>query len=165
MKYLTLILFLFSIFQINAQNEQSIADTLDVFIESPIPKKATLYSAILPGAGQFYNKKYWKIPILYTGIGITAYFMADNLKNIKRLRSELNAGGDPNLIISLDKYKEWRDWSYVTFALIYALNIVDANVDAHLAHFDVGDDLSLEIHPFTDLTVRRSTGLTLVLKL
>ena len=160
-------LFLFlclSISFISFTQDKNDIDSLGTEQLRPIPKKATLYSAIIPGAGQIYNKKYWKVPILYAGFGITAYYLNDNLKNIKRLRNEVNQG-NLQFLDDLDQYKSWRDLSYVSFALIYALNIIDANVDAHLAHFDVGADLSLEILPYTDLTAYRSSGFTLVLKL
>lgn len=163
-------------FQANGQEE---VDTDSIpELGHPIPKKATLYSAIIPGAGQVYNKKYWKVPILYAGFGITGYYLNDNLKNLKFFKTNLiyALDDDPltipdprytteNLRKGVNQYKNWRDWSYVTLGIIYALNIIDANVDAHLAHFDVGEDLSLEIHPFIDFTAQRANGLSLVLKL
>lgn len=144
----------------------------------PIPKKATIYSAIIPGAGQIYNKKYWKVPIIYAGFGVAGYFLRENLQNLDFFKTNLifALDDDPltipdprftteNLRRGVNQYKNWRDWSYVAFGLIYALNIIDANVDAHLAHFDVGKDLSLEVHPFIDFTAQRANGLSLVLKL
>lgn len=142
------------------------------------PKKATILSAILPGAGQVYNKKYWKVPILYGGIAVTGYFLSDNLKNIKNYKEDYIAetDGDPNTINNsgfgdeqllnlIDTYKSWRDLSYISFAVIYALNIIDANVDAHLFYFDVSDDISLNIMPYISPFRSQGAGVSLSLKL
>ena len=163
MKNLLLLLFLFSSFVSFSQDSNEL-DTLGKELLHPIPKKATFYSAILPGAGQVYNKKYWKVPILYAGFGLAGYFAIDYQKDVNTIRDLINSGRT-DLLPTLNQRKSWRDRSYIALVLIYALNIIDANVDAHLAHFDVSDDLSLEILPYTDLTAHRSSGLTLVLKL
>lgn len=156
-------------------------DTVEAELDHPIPGKAALYSAIFPGAGQYYNKKYWKIPIIYVGLGIagyTLYFNNDQVKHFtEQLRFEIDS--DPNTIsecdgsfncaealqANLNQYKKWRDWSYISIGIIYALNIIDAHVDAHLAHFDVGEDLSLDILPYMDYTAQTSAGFSFVLKL
>ncbi len=142
------------------------------------PKKATILSAILPGAGQVYNKKYWKIPILYGGIAVTGYFLNDNLKNIDKYKEAYisSTDGDPNtnndtgfsndqLLDLIDTYKSWRDLSYISFAVIYALNIIDANVDAHLFYFDVSDDISLNVMPYISPFRSQGAGVSLSLKL
>lgn len=131
------------------------------------PRKASIYSTILPGLGQLYNKKYWKVPVLYAGIGGLTYAIISNNKNYLNYRSayRIRMDGDATTIDPYadvnskdylsDKYLEsvtknfhrWRDLSIFGAALLYVLNIVDASVDAHLFSFDVSDDLSLHIRP------------------
>lgn len=142
------------------------------------PQKAGLFSAVLPGAGQIYNKKYWKAPIVWAGLGISTYFIIDNTTNYNLYRDEYLArldGDTINLDLAnysesglrnaTDTYQRWRDLSYISFAAIYVLNIVDAVVDAHLFTFDVSDDLSLQITPFTIPAVHNISGITFTLKL
>ena len=119
------------------------------------PHKASVYSALLPGAGQVYNKKYWKVPIIYAGIGSAGYFVYDNDLKYNQYRdaylSRKEGGTDEyidiytegQLITIMEYYERNRDLSYIMAAAIYFLNIVDASVDAHLFDFDVSDDLSL----------------------
>jgi len=123
------------------------------------PKKASLLSAALPGAGQFYNKKYWKIPIVYIGFGALAYSAGFNSRfyrsyknelinrqqNTGNLNLELERYSDANLDELQSFYRRNRDLSYIGMALLYMINIVDATVDAHLFDFDMSDNLSLRI--------------------
>ena len=140
------------------------------------PRKATLLSAVLPGAGQVYNKKYWKLPIIYGGLGTAIYFIDRNNGDIRFLRDQIIAIQDDDpltvnetslgvseLQTVLDQRKNWRDWSYVATLLVYTLQILDANVDAHLYYFDVSDDLSLSVLPYMDSSVAPSAGLHLSL--
>ncbi len=140
------------------------------------PKKAAMYSAIFPGAGQFYNRKYWKIPILYAGFAVTGYYLNDNLQNMRFYKDQILAIiEDPTLdptgqerdfaTRNLEQFTQWRDLAYITFAIIYILNIVDASVDAHLAYFDVSEDIALQIKPFWTPLAPFSPGITLCLKL
>lgn len=142
------------------------------------PKKATIMSAILPGLGQAYNKKYWKIPIIYAGFAAAGYYLNDNLTNIKEFKALYNTDPTSNnyfyegrnysqeqVLSIIDQYTRWRDLSYITFGAIYILNIIDANVDAHLFYFDISEDISMNILPYSDFTAQRSTGLTLRFKL
>ena len=135
--------------------------TEDSYVHSP--KKATLLSVALPGAGQIYNKKYWKLPIIYGGLGLSVYYLNDNLKNIKFYKKNLIAiqDDDPNTVNEtefsdtalndiIDQYKNWRDLSYIAIGAIYGLQILDANVDAHLFYFDVDEDLGLHVVPYVD---------------
>ena len=124
--------------------------------------KAVLFSAILPGAGQAYNKKYWKIPIIYAGIGVLIYSIDYNNKNFKTFKSAYIARTDndslttdnyprytaDNLRTLFEYYRRNRDLSYIIAGALYVLNIVDAYVDAELFHFDVSDNLSLNTTPF-----------------
>lgn len=123
------------------------------------PKKAAIYSAILPGAGQFYNKKYWKMPIIYAGaVGLTYSFQFNQSHYVKyrnALRDRLNGIPDNYLgIYNEDQlstlyqyYHRYRDLTVIGGLVLYVLNIVDAAVDAHLFTFNVSDDLSINIHP------------------
>lgn len=142
------------------------------------PKKATIMSAALPGLGQIYNRKYWKVPIIYGGFAVAGYFLNDNLKNIEKYKELFIAetDGDPTTINTsnfttadltriIDQYKQWRDLSYISFVVIYALNIIDANVDAHLFYFDVSEDISLNVVPYMSPIRSQGVGLSLSLKL
>jgi hypothetical protein len=142
------------------------------------PKRATIMSAVLPGLGQIYNKKYWKVPIIYGGFAVAGWYLNDNNKQISLYKDAFKAetDNDPEtdnvtdftstqLEELISQYKTWRDLSYIAIAAIYVLNIIDANVDAHLFYFDVGEDLTLNIQPFVMPSHRPVTGLTLALKL
>lgn len=122
------------------------------------PSKAAFYSAVLPGLGQAYNKKYWKVPLVYIGLGVSIYSYTWNNKKYHNFRDEykkrLDGTFDPNhpiyggldndrLIRAQKFHQKNRDLSVLITGLIYILNIVDANVDAHLMQFNVNDNLSL----------------------
>lgn len=124
------------------------------------PKVATLLSVILPGAGQAYNEKIWKVPIIYGGIITTAYFVEFNNRRYQKFKDALEIVRDPSLgtnpfpnlnqdgiIRNVDYWRRNRDLCYLIFGVIYVLGIVDAQVDAHLSGFDVSDDLSWKIEP------------------
>ncbi len=120
------------------------------------PKKATLLS-IIPGAGQVYTKKYWKIPIIYSALITSGYFIYDNNNNyIKYKNTYLNRLNGINdnlnysnseLIILKDYYKRNREISIMLFSLSYILNIVDASVNAHLFEYELNENISLKIEP------------------
>ncbi len=124
------------------------------------PRKATIWAAVLPGAGQIYNHKYWKVPILYAGFAGLGYAVSFNQGEYKRFGDyyKLAVDGDPNtnpdfvaspeyLRGRRNYYKRYRDLSFIGIAGLYALQILDANVDAHLMQFDLSDDLSLNWSP------------------
>jgi len=127
-------------------------------------RKATVMSAIIPGLGQVYNRKWWKAPIIYAGLGGFGYLLYYNqgqyayyAKNLKYENdddpstiNETNYSSD-QLLSEKTRYRKYRDMGFIGCAIIYALNIVDANVDAHLKTFDVSDDLSLRIRPYTNV--------------
>jgi hypothetical protein len=127
------------------------------------PQKAALFSAIIPGAGQIYNRKYWKVPVLAAGAGALVYSFQFNQKNYSLFKTELiqrQAGSaeintelsnlsDANLNELQDFYHRNRDLTIVGMALLYALNVLDATVDAHLFDFNVNEDLSMHIRPKT----------------
>ncbi len=145
-----------------------------------IPRRATLLSAVVPGAGQIYNRKYWKAPIVWTGLGISYYFVQRNQKEYRRFQDNYLAviDNDPTtvdeyngtvsasqLLDATDTYRRWRDLSYVAVGLCYMLNVVDATVDAHFVRFDVGRELSMGIAPSLETTAMGAPGLSLALTL
>jgi hypothetical protein len=123
------------------------------------PKKAAIFSMILPGLGQAYNKKYWKIPVVYAAAGGLMYSFQFNQSRYIKYRNAYSdrLNGIPDDYIgkySNDQlntlfkyYNRYRDLTVIGFAALYAINIIDASVDAHLFTFDVSDDLSFNIHP------------------
>jgi hypothetical protein len=158
--------------------EISTPDEETIMAKRHSPRTASIRSAILPGLGQVYNKKYWKVPIIYGGFAVAGWYLRDNLQSIERYKNAIIAenDGDPNTVNDtgfnqdqlfklVDRHKSWRDLSYIALAAIYILNIVDASVDAHLFYFDVSPDLSLGIDPYFSPNRMQGTGLTLTLKL
>lgn len=145
--------------------------TANVFIDKNIktkqtrevkPGRAALYSAVLPGAGQAYNKSYWKIPVVYTFIGGVVFLADYNNKKYKNylnsyvaltdtLETTVSQYGDrysaAELLTNKDNARRNRDLSYILLFAVYGLNIIEANVDAHFANFDVDEDLSFKISP------------------
>jgi len=176
-------------------------DTLDqskISIQEPVPgnqhihspKKATIMSAVLPGLGQTYNRKYWKLPIIYGGFAGLVYSIgfADkrykdykeayilrvdgDLKTIDKYDPQLDNGeakySQDGLLQLKEYYRKNRDLSYILTAALYILNIIDANVDAHFFDFDISKDLTLKIKPHVYHSalsgeVTASLGLTLKL--
>lgn len=126
------------------------------------PARAAFYSAILPGLGQAYNNRYWKIPLVYAGIGTGVYFYISNDQQYDRYRSIykrrlagfrddefIGPGGqervtNDGLIRAQRFYSTNKEISLLVIVGFYALNIIDANVDAHLAQFNVSEDLSFK---------------------
>ena len=131
----------------------------EVVIKEHSPHKASIYSAIIPGLGQLYNKKYWKLPIVYAALGSAAYFTYENGQKYKQYRDAFllrQEGGtdeydgnytDSQLITIMEYYERNKELSLLMTAAIYILNIVDASVDAHLFDFDISEDLSLNTSP------------------
>lgn len=126
------------------------------------PKKAALMSACLPGLGQVYNRKAWKVPIIYAGFGGLGYSLGFNQIYFKRYRNALRLRfdddpttndvyplySDDDLVTLKQYYQRFRDLSIIGMAALYTLNVIDAAVDAHLFYFDVSDDLSLQVTPY-----------------
>ncbi|CAN5402771.1 hypothetical protein BH20BAC1_BH20BAC1_04880 [soil metagenome] len=138
---------------------------LDTAIRKFNPKVATLRSAIIPGWGQAYNKKYWKIPIIYGALGTTAGVFLFNLKTYRLLRQAViyrrdtipsndtlidprfQALSTAGIISNRDAFRQNIDYSVLFFLVFWGLNVVDATVDAHLKAFDVSPDITLKIKP------------------
>lgn len=152
-------------FSVNAQDTiPAISDT----VKKHSVRKAAIFSAVLPGAGQVYNhlampkgqkKAYWKVPIIYAGLGATGYFALKNnsLKNQYRAEYDLRKNGssplnfteydDDDLLTLYTTARGRRDLFIVGFGVVYLLNVLDAAVEAHFVNFDVGEDLSVSITP------------------
>lgn len=126
----------------------------------PLPGKATLYSALLPGLGQIYNGELFKLPIYWGGLLISSHLLVKyntNYKRFKRIHNQATST-DPevsgNVPISgetakwyRDVYRRYRDYSIVATVLVYALQVIDANVFAYMHDFEVTDDISMNIEP------------------
>jgi hypothetical protein len=153
------------------------ADTLDWRYHHS-PGKASLLSAVLPGAGQLYNRKYWKAPIVWGGLGVCIYFIQENGGEYRRYKDAYLAlvDGDPGtqdefngvysaqqLLNVSDTYRRWLEISYICLGAVYVLNIVDAGVDAHFVRFDVSPDLSLQMGPSIPLAAQGTPGLSISL--
>lgn len=137
----------------------SLSDSVEVFTHSP--KKAT-YLSLVPGLGQIYNKKYWKLPIVYAGFAATGYFAFWNrgeylkyneayvciLNDPDNCENELAIKYDSDQLKSArDYYRRNMELSFIIMGAWYILQILDATVDAHLYYWEVNDNLSLKAEP------------------
>ena len=171
-RYLLILLFCaFSLhnFAQNSEEAEKVSDTDDVksSIMDPLaPSRAAFYSAILPGLGQAVNKKYWKIPIVYVALGTSVYLYLDNDKAYNRYRNAYKrrlAGftddeffgmtaipllSNESLIRAQRTLRRNKELSLLITIGLYALNIIDANVDAHLLQYNM--DKNLAVTPFID---------------
>ena len=140
-----------------------------------IPKRAGMYSAIIPGAGQVYTKKYWKVPIIYAGLITSAYYFKENhdfydlykstyLNRIDGNTTDIWDYSNTDLITLTEFYRRNREVSALLFTLTYILNIVDASVSAHLFEYDVTEDISLHFQPIY-MAKENANGLSLSIKL
>jgi TM2 domain-containing membrane protein YozV len=127
-------------------------DTLKSFRMKKDPWKAVLYSAVIPGAGQFYTKNYWKIPVIAVIGGYFGYEFFKNNNTYKDFRDKYavtvtneNPNGDQSLKRQRDFYRDQRDSFAFYFALLYVANLVDAYIDAHLYDFDVSKSIRMGI--------------------
>jgi hypothetical protein len=171
MRWLLCLVISFSLFGLAAQDVGETITEDSIKVHSP--KKASRLSMFLPGAGQVYNsmampkgKKHawWKIPIIYAGLGATAYFFTENQilqrnykqEYINRVDFGMAPGAefpefqtfDNTALIQLhEAHKSSRNTMAIGFIAVYGLNILDALVEAHFIDFDVSEDLSLGIRP------------------
>jgi len=135
-----------------------------LFFRLTKPAKAGLLSLILPGGGQIYNHSYWKLPLVYGGLGAVAYsefFYQTRYKEYSNSRALWQQGKQredtgprskqetslANVQTGLAFYRNWRDRFIAYSLVVYGITALDAVVDAHLSAFDVSDDLSLQWHP------------------
>jgi hypothetical protein len=151
------------------------------------PRVAAIRSAIFPGLGQIYNKKYWKLPIVYGAMGTCAGVFFYNLGSYKdtkfayrvkynmrvnrtdsalypQIRSNLKPLSEESLRFYRNQYRRDIDYSALFFLILWGINVIDASVDAHLKSFDVSPDLSLKFKPgYSDMA--KTNGLSLVLQI
>lgn len=169
--------------RITSSNYNKIRYSRDWSTWKPNPKRALWLALVIPGAGQVYNRKYWKLPIFYGGFAGCLYALTwnsqmyhdyaqaykdimDNNENTHSYDQFLHLGNkidDSNISIyqnifkkRKDKYRRWRDLSIFATIGVYALSVIDAYVDAALSDFDISDDLSLHISP----TIFKDNSLT-----
>ena len=163
-------LFIFCFFFISFANAQDLTEPIQS------PRKAAILSSTLPGLGQIYNKKYWKIPIIYAGLLTSAYYINNNnvqyklYKDAYLKRLDNNPDNDNfvgeyssgDLLILKDFYRRNREVSILCFVGTYIINVLDASVDAHLFDYDISEDISLQITP---TSTANFNGLSLTLNL
>ncbi len=152
------------------------------------PSKAAFYSAVFPGLGQIYNKRYWKVPLVWGAIGTGIYAYSYNNTEYNRARDafkrrragftddefyDINGDGSgPDISLEAlqdaqESTQRDRDLALLITIALYAFNIIDANVDAHLKQFNVDGDLAIDFEPYLDLnplTNRPNYGMALVVK-
>lgn len=164
-----LICLLFFISLISYTQQTFSADSIADSIKKHAVKRAVILSACLPGAGQIYNhrampkgqkKAYWKVPLIYAGLGATSYFLIQNQLTQSSIKKEYRnrlSGGvldpvwepyDNQALVTLQRqYLDNRDLSMLLFFVMYGLQVADAGVEAHFVNFDVSEDISLRIKP------------------
>lgn len=140
--------------------QSTMTSTKDAFkldLYDPLaPARSAFYSAVLPGLGQAYNGSYWKIPLVYAGIGTSLYLVIQNDEQYNRYRDAFkrrlagfeddefqNILDNNGLINAQKQFRQNKEFAILATVGFYLLNIIDANVDAHLKQFDVSDDLSI----------------------
>ena len=166
----------------------SLKKEIDQKIWVPNPTKATWLALVIPGGGQIYNRKYWKLPIFYGGFAGCAYALTWNSKMYKdystAYKDAMNGNMQSSSITDLlppgykisetqlkellrkrkDTYRRYRDLSIFAFIGVYLLSVIDAYVDAELSNFDITPDLSMKVEPAVidnriDNSSNRSVGL------
>jgi hypothetical protein len=194
MKRVLLILFLFiavspALCQVKTTQDSLVVESQDtVLLKSYAtrynPRRALLLAAVLPGLGQIYNKKYWKLPLVYGGLYATGYainYYNGLYRDYKLvLFMALEKGLDENDIDdsfmkttvrgyrnAVSKAQRERDFMIIIMGLVYVLQIVDAHVDAHLKEFDLNPKLQVRLEPLIEQNsmTGRQTGLSLVFRL
>jgi hypothetical protein len=163
--------------QVRPVRETPASDTVELksYATRYDPRKALMYAAILPGLGQVYNKKYWKLPLVYGGFAGFGYGLNFYHKGYKKYRGELfdvietgslkSSSGftKDQLRTIVDRYRRERDFFIILVAGMYILQMVDAHVDAHLKEFDLNPNLHVRLQPTmeTDMLTGRSTGFSI----
>lgn len=143
------------------KQSQLINQKIDTFFSKPNPKTAT-YLSLFPGLGQIYNKKYWKLPIVYAGFGVTGYLAFSNRDYYIQYKDayscKVNEGDDcedplaenysaSDLQTIRDGYRRNMELSFIFMALWYVLQMLDATVDAHLYYWEIDETTSLQVQP------------------
>ncbi len=167
---LIFILIIVSLGQIKAQRGNNVGVegvTIVLDTNTHSPKKAAYMSLILPGLGQVYNKKYWKVPLFYAGFGGLTYLIINNHKSYIEFRDAYIARIDDtpgnedilpqytteNIRVLKNLYWKDRDFYIILTVGLYAVQILDAVVDAHFYSYDISDDLSLRVGPSIEPTM------------
>lgn len=182
-KYVAVLLLLVAFCEASAQTVELESDTIKIdTLKKHSPTKASLMSTVLPGLGQVYNKKYWKVPVIYAGLGATVYFGLSNHKNYTRYRDAYVARidddastvdefdgvlSDASIESNMNAFRRNRDYNFLIGSLIYVANIIDASVDAHLFTFPKNDKLTFDLRPSMQLTHNNElvNGFSLVVNL
>jgi len=148
-------------FSAMAQTDSLTVSKKSVELQEHSPHKATLL-ALVPGLGQIYNRKYWKLPIVYAGFGVTGYFAITNRTEYKKFREAYNCSvtleaectnelaikySADDLQTIRDYYRRNMELSYIIMGAWYVLQMLDATVDAHLYYWEVNDNLSVRVDP------------------
>lgn len=190
-----LLLVLCALFRVNAQDSVRIErepvvveeqDTVAIrsYAKRYSPRKAILYAAVLPGLGQVYNKKYWKLPLVYGGFYFIGYYI-DRYNdlyteykgylfyNLERDHLRGENGENPDIKLTtgqlrtiVDKARRERDFMIIMMGGMYVLQMIDAHVDSHLKEFDLNPRLQVSIEPTmrNDAWTGTTTGLSLVVR-
>jgi len=155
----------------------SVADALMVQTkDTHSPFTAMMFSALVPGMGQIYNQKPWKLPFVYGGLASIYYIIDFNQRGYKRFGDALKQwpndefGGtrpEKDLIVLRNGYRRNRDLAIIGISAFYLLNIIDAYVDAHFFSWDMSDDLAYNIEPLiqSNMAINPDAGITLGLRL
>lgn len=143
-------------------------------VSKPIAKRAGLYSALLPGLGQAYNKQYWKIGFVTAATGVVAYFYIDNRKNYQTYqKAYINRLNNPSIVDdypnrSLDDlnlirktYRKYTEYTVIAGTVCYLINILDAFTSAHLKAFDMSKDISLRVAPIFNESKQAGIAMTI----
>ena len=147
------------------------------------PQKASIYSAVLPGLGQAYNRKYWKIPVIYAGFGAIYYVTSENTREYRKFleayryvanqdtvpinNDYVGRYNEQQLLSGKNHYRRNLEIGYIVAGILYILNIIDASVDAHLFYYDVGENLSMRLEPAVlndPLAARPVSGVSLTFR-
>lgn len=152
-------------------------ETIESYAKRFDPRKATLYAAVMPGLGQVYNKKYWKVPLVYGGFGFLIYvvdiYQDQYLLFRKDLFYVINTGNpsetgytEDQLRTLVSRSRRERDYFIILTGIWYLLQMVDAQVDAHLKEFDLNPKLQVRIEPIMEnsLLTGRSSGFSVKLR-
>ena len=160
-------------------DEQVRVEEIETYADKWVPRKASLYSAVLPGLGQIYNQKYWKLPIVYGGLaflGFTAKFYDDRhdlyrAELFQLLQDETyvppSGANEEQLRSIVNKARRERDFYMILTGVFYFMQILDAHIDAHLKEFDLNPELKVTVDPMIrqNMYARKTFDAGLSLKL
>ena len=148
-------------FSVKAQYADGYNIPDSTYLWSHLPNKATFLSALVPGLGQIYNEKYWKVPVIYAGFTGLLYYANYNNFVYKKYKSAYeamiddddsttspySAASSSSLLKARDNWRRYRDLCFIGIGVLYIAQIIDANVDAYLFDFDMSKDLTFRVEP------------------